>query len=208
MAVQNINEKLVSDPNFAPFEGHYRKPVKTSVATGPTKAFVDLDALLGSLEADSQMRAKYKLKPRTIAQKAHPGTGPVGPQKRFPEENKNVSVPCWVCAVKYETGKSGDNDFHVILGDAKKPKKYMTAEVSGLPAGGPALATLRGARRQLVSLFPTTKLATKYYQPTPPIKVHVKGSLHFDGDHSAGKIGPKGMNPQTVWEIHPVTSIK
>jgi len=83
----------------------------------------------------------------------------------------------------------------------------MTSEVSGLPAGGPDLATLSNARQQLVDLFPAQKLGSTFYKPTAAIRARIQGSLHFDGDHPAGKVGPLTMRPRTVWEIHPVTKI-
>jgi hypothetical protein len=66
------------------------------------------------------------------------------------------------------------------------------------------------ARKQLVGLFPDHRLAETFYKPSRPIKVTVTGSLHFDGDHTAGGKdgpGPAGMKPATVWEIHPVSNL-
>jgi hypothetical protein len=193
------------------YMGHYRKPVKTSVAKAPITRFNDLGALLDSLRSDNEMRKTYKLKARTIQQKRNPPKGAIGPTARFPEEMKNVSVPCWISAVKFETGQTGsDNDCHVILSNTArvaKTTRFMTCEVSGLPDSGNAVAAFKAVRQQLVKLFSTTKLSNRFYKPSPPIKVRVTGSLFFDGDHVAGNIGPLGMRPNTTWEIHPVTAI-
>jgi hypothetical protein len=204
----NVNAGLVP----LTYMGHYRKAVKTSVALGSAARIADLGALLDSLPSDASMRKKYNLKARTIAQKRQPPKGAIGPLTRFPEEMKNVVIPCWICAVKFETGqKDSDNDCHVILSStansAAQSARFMTAEVSGLPTGGKDVATLKAARQQLVALFRTVKLGNRFYQPSPPIKVRVTGSLFFDGDHNPGNIGPAGKRPRTTWEIHPVTAI-
>jgi hypothetical protein len=228
------NQALISDPQFAPFEGHWRRPVKTSLARSggravPTETFSNLGALLASLLPDSKMRAKYKdLKARSIKTKQQQQSGDFGPQARKQEELKNVQVTAWICAVKYEWGKTGDNDFHVILSStatAKSGAKFMTAEVSGLPVVRAATKTnpiprvdtkspdypaLLRTRKQLVGLFSNHRLTERFYQPPRPIKVTVTGSLHFDGDHIPGtkdSPGPAGMKPATVWEIHPVSNL-
>jgi hypothetical protein len=228
------NQALISDPEFAPFEGHWRRLVKTSLArTGgrvmPAQKFADLSALLASLLSDNEMRQKYKdLEARSVQTKQNQQSGDFGPPDRKPEELKNVEVTAWICAVKYEWGKTGDNDFHVILSSnatAEAGAKFMTIEVSALPVvkaatktnpkptidtKSPDYATLLRARKQLVALFPSHRLTETFYEPSPPIKVTATGSLHFDGDHTAGakdSPGPGGMKPATVWEIHPVSNL-
>jgi hypothetical protein len=40
--------------------------------------------------------------------------------------------------------------------------------------------------------------------------VKITGSIFFDGDHSAGTIGPLTPvkhRPDTVWEIHPIFGV-
>jgi hypothetical protein len=230
-AGQNVNAQLVSDPKYAPFEGHFRRPVKTSLARQkgkivPTKTFPDLGALLDSLVPDATMRSDHKLKVRTVAQKKAQQKGATGPLTRFPEELRNVKVTAWMCAVKYESDKGGDNDFHVILSSAPNTSagstRFMTSEVSGLPVKGagtaagdkavldptsPDFKTLTNARQQLVDFFPQQKLVSTFFKLPKATKVTVTGSLHFDSDHTAGTIGPQGMRPQTSWEIHPVSSV-
>jgi hypothetical protein len=228
------NQALIEDPEYAAFEGHWRRPVKNSIARSgnravPTQTYGDLAALLGSLVPDATMRKDYPdLKARSLKQKQAQQSGDTGPQARKPEELRNVKVTAWISAIKYEWGKTGDNDFHVILSSnatASADARFMTIEVSALPVvkaatktnphpginkRSPDYETLRKARRQLVGLFSDHRLTETFYKPARPIKVTVTGSLHFDGDHTAGGAsspGPQGMKPKTVWEIHPVSSI-
>jgi hypothetical protein len=227
------NQALISDPEFAPFEGHWRRPVKTSIARRDgqivrVQKFDDLGNLLASLPSDAEMRQQHKdLNPRSLKAKQAQQSGDTGPQTRKDEELRNVQVTAWVCAVKYEWGKTGDNDFHVILSSnatAGAGAKFMTIEVSALPVKkaatkttkptidtkSPDYAALLKARKQLVGLFPDHRLTETFFKPPRPIKVTVTGSLHFDGDHTAGGKdgpGPDGMKPATVWEIHPVSNL-
>jgi len=228
------NEALISDPDYSAFYGHWRRPVKTSLArsggrTVPVQNYADLGALLASLPPDKQMRQKYKdLQARSPQTKQKQQSGDFGPQDRKPEELRNVAVTAWICAVKYEWGKTGDNDFHVILSSdatAGAGAELMTIEVSALPvvkaatktnprptinARSPDYPTLLRARKQLVGLFLNHRLTETFYKPPQPIKVSVTGSLHFDGDHTAGakdSPGPDDMKPATVWEIHPVSNL-
>jgi hypothetical protein len=227
------NQALISDPAYAAFFGHWRRLVKTSLARSsgrlvPMQAFPDLGTLLASLLPDVTMRKNYPdLQARSVQTKQKQQTGDFGPKDRKPEELKNVQVTAWLCAVKYEWGKTGDNDFHVILSSdasAGAGSRFMTIEVSALPVvaaattakpnptidtKSPDYPTLLRVRKQLVGLFPNYRLNETFYQP-PPIKVTVTGSLHFDGDHTAGGPtgpGPTGKKPATVWEIHPVSNL-
>jgi hypothetical protein len=228
------NEALISDPQFAPFEGHWRRRVKTALARKGGRAVAverlgNLGALLASLPRDATMRQNYPdLKARSIPTKQKQQSGDFGPQDRKPEELRNVQVTAWICAVKFEWGKTGDNDFHVILSStatAGAGAQFMTAEVSALPVlaaattakplptidtKSPDYPALLRARKQLVGLFTDHRLNETFYEPTRPIRVTVTGSLHFDGDHVAGakdSPGPAGMKPKTVWEIHPVSDL-
>jgi len=228
------NQALISDPQFAPFEGHWRRRVKTALARKsgravPLKKFANLGELLINLPHDATMRQKYRdLKARSIATKKKQQSGDFGPQDRKPEELRNVQVKAWICAVKFEWGKTGDNDFHVILSSnatAGAGAEFMTIEVSALPVKAaattamplptidkksPDYAALLRARKQLVGLFTEHRLNETFFKPPQPIRVTVTGSLHFDGDHVAGakdSPGPVGMKPRTVWEIHPVSDL-
>src|SRR5262249_12315054 len=186
----------------------------------------DLDGLLDSLVPDAKMRKDYPdLKSRSLKQKQAQQSGDTGPQTRKPEELRNVQVMAHICAAKFEWGKTGDNDFHVILSNnatAGAGARFMGVEVSALPVVKAATKTnphprinkrspdyeaLRRVRRQLVNLFPDHRLTDTFYKPARPIKVTITGSLHFDGDHTAGGANgprPAAMNPSTLPQIHPV----
>lgn len=169
--------------------GAARKVAKTSISSAPTKVYANLSAVLDSLVADDEMRAKdLKDKPRVD------------------EEDRNVTVAAFIYAVK----KEADNDFHVILGStpAKDGARFMTAEVSGLPAAGPFKAPLKAVRDKFKSEPALAHVRTTYIKFDPPIPVSVKGSLFYDIDHPPSAIGPSGLRPKTAWEIHPVTDIE
>jgi hypothetical protein len=111
----------------------------------------------------------------------------------------------------YATKKETDNDFHLLLGtdpSADNPR-YMTAEISGLPRPDNAFSdVLRDARQQLKDFFGDSPLpGSRYVKFDPPVPVRVTGSLFFDIDHRPGDVGTGRIRPDTVWEIHPVTSI-
>jgi hypothetical protein len=193
----NLNDPLLK----LPYAGTYRKIPKTTIvrnssAIAPYQKQASVQALRSFLPSDAAMRQKnYKS------------------AQRLPEEEHNVQVDAFIYAIKIEvktspTG-SGDNDFHVIIGD--KPKnlqRLINAEVAGLPASSAKdYNALLAARQQLIDIFPNVKLSSSYYIPPAPIPVTVKGSVYFDGDHNPNTIGAPGTKPQTVWEIHPVTSI-
>lgn len=195
------------------FEGHYRDKPKTSIvrtaATGVIKIPVhcaSLSSLLASLPADDAMRQKYPL--LELKQAGFP-------EKREPEELRNVEVDCWMYAVKFEDGrghKKGDNDLHVIIGSTSSPgtSAFMTAEVSGLPGSGKNLQPLADVRKRFLQMFSGFTFTSGFRRITPPKKVTLAGSLFFDGDHGAGCDacpGPKWAKPKTAWEIHPVHSI-
>ena len=126
---------------------------------------------------------------------------------RAVEENRNVRVPAWIYAIKFEA----DADWHVILGSdpSGTTQTFFNGEVSGLPlASSPDFSTLLRVRKSLAKILgkdlPTGSGYNKY---DPPLPVTVEGSLFFDVDHAAGVVGPTGMRPQTAWEIHPITRL-
>ena len=44
------------------------------------------------------------------------------PKQREPEEMVNIKIKsCWIRAVKYEHGATGDNDFHLVLSSSPPP---------------------------------------------------------------------------------------
>ena len=188
------------------FLGHYRKQAKTSIvrtANGkiaPIKKFSSLDAFRASLPTDVAMRKKY---PKLTVAPGDQAAAKAAPGARVAEEKRNVEVTCWICDAK----KEGDDDFHVILGNAIKPTQFINAEVSGLPPiGSPdrtLLIAIRTEIQKLIGNIPTSG----YFHKNPPLKVKITGSIIFDGDHSPGTIGPLTPvkhRPDTVWEIHPV----
>lgn len=178
------------------FGGTDRRDAKLSIVDAPTEDFDDLAALLDSLPADSKM-AKHK-----------PKITRAPTQDRVAEEERNVSAPVWL----YAASRESDNDFHTILGTdpAETPRRFMNAEVSGLPPDGSAsLQTLRDVRASFLQIVQNAPLAGyDFYKP--PIPVTVTGSLFFDVTHanSPDKPGPAKAKPKTVWEIHPLTSME
>jgi hypothetical protein len=131
-----------------------------------------------------------------------------GTNVRVDEENRNVRVPAWIYAMKYEL----DQDWHIILGtnpNAGGSKSFFNAEISGLPGNAAAsFASLQAARNSLGTLLDNELPGSGGYRKyNKPIPVTVEGSLFFDIDHEAGVVGPTGMRPKTAWEIHPVTKL-
>jgi hypothetical protein len=192
------------------FLGHYRKQAKTTIWRTPSgriaraAPYRDLAQLLDSLPADAAMRTKYPN--LVISAAAPPAQKAAVSGRRVPEEQHNVQVDCWLYHVRLE----GDDDYHTIIGSSSAPKtaRFLNVEVSGLPASGKDRALLKKVRDQLISLVGQPVGKTKYTDVIPPRGVRVTGSLFFDADHRRGQIGPPPHNPQTVWEIHPVTSIR
>jgi hypothetical protein len=192
------------------FLGHYRKQAKTTIWRTPSgriaraTPYPDLAQLLDSLPADAAMRTKYPN--LVISASAPPAQKAAVPGQRVPEEQHNVQVDCWLYHVRLE----GDDDYHTIVGSssAAQTARFLNVEVSGLPVSGKDRAALKKVRDQLTSLVGQPIPKTTYIDVIPPRKVRVTGSLFFDADHRRGQIGPPPDNPQTVWEIHPVTSIR
>jgi hypothetical protein len=212
VVIASAAELLIAQPAWAAvdpadvnqiFTGTYRAPAKTSVAksAAPLKKYPDLSTLLQSLPKDSAMRAKYPALRKTAKK---------WPQQRELEEMVNVRIDaCWICAVSYEHGVKGDNDFHVILSDSPAPPftKVMNAEVAGLPETGPDVSRLKAVRKKFLSFFLHTPQPGGFLPPSKPLHVRVEGSLFFDGHHGAGgksDPGPSWAKPKTVWEVHPI----
>jgi hypothetical protein len=192
------------------FLGHYRKQAKTTIWRTPSgqiaraTQYHNLAQLLDSLPADATMRTKYPN--LVISAAAPPAQKAAVSGRRVAEEQHNVQVDCWLYHVRLE----GDDDYHTIVGSSAAPAgaRFLNVEVSGLPARGQDRAALQKVRDQLTRLVGAPIGKTKYVDVVPPRKVRVTGSLFFDADHRRGQIGPPPHNPQTVWEIHPVTSIR
>jgi len=192
---------------YEEFRGHHRARAKTDYAMSgdtlaPIEKFSDLQALFEFLkpQADPIMRQRYP-----SLGKADTDAG-----RRVAEERHNVSVTAFIYAVKHETGKGGDNDFHVILGSAPTPLAsiYITAEASGLPHKGPRRDLIASSRQQLLSIIGDCRCNGRFRRMSSPIRVRVVGSLFFDGAHATGVEGPKYAKTATAWEIHPILTVE
>lgn len=185
-------------PKSDNFGGTQRKAAKISIATGRTKTFKTVSALIAFLPTDDQM---VKRKPK-IGKGANSG--------RVAEEMRNVGVSAFL----YAASREDDNDFHLIIGGDPQgtPEMYMTMELSGLPPKtSPAFAKLNTARNAYKKFFGTNLQGMTYDFYSPPIPVKVKGSLFFDVGHATGsRPGPASLKSRmpTVWEVHPITSIE
>ena len=193
------------------FQGSYRKKAKISIvrslSTGHISRvhkFDNLGDLLIFLPKDIEMRKKYP----DLKMHVHNF-----PEKRKTEELFNVQVTAYVIAAKYEGGSTGDRDFHVIIGNNPDTAvaTFMNVEISGLPdSSSKNYKPLRKARKEFLNLFSNLHFTTSFKYIDPPMKVTIKGSLFFDGDHNHSCRtcpGPAYAKPGTVWEIHPVYSI-
>lgn len=185
----------IADQILSRFRGVDRKGPKTTIAQATRETFTSLSALVATLEADDDMRSHDPEVKRNT-------------NVRVDEERRNVRVPAWIYAIKYEA----DQDWHVILGSSPSGTShvYFNAEVSGLPSNGAAAhATLKKVRQQLAAMFEDSLPGGGgYWTYDEPVPVLVDGSLFYDIDHAAGVVGPTGMRPDTSWEIHPITNLK
>lgn len=126
-------------------------------------------------------------------------------------EQRNVSVTAWL----YSYAREDDEDFHLILGSTNKAagRKFMTAEISGLPKNSNSTyyARLQKARNQFKKIILhgedyCSGFTTKYLKN--PIKVTVRGSVFYDTHHASGGSGTGIYKAKSAWEIHPITSIE
>lgn len=187
--------------------GKYRGDVKTSFYTTPDGRlgtffhYETLADLLDALPTDEDMRAS------TVWSLAG------APAVRLVDEQVNVEVPAYIVAVK--PGED-DHDLHVIVSDQPRGRNrvFMNVEVSGLPRNGVRVADFARARAEIRAILADVddpSAGSSYIRIDPPPPVLVQGSLFFDGDHRAGCgncPGPAFAKPSTVWEIHPVYSIR
>ncbi len=169
------------------FAGQARKGAKTSVVKATTEDFATVSALINGLAKDAVVRSKLTSRSARIA-----------------EENRYVRLvkDTYLFALK----KESDNDYHVIIGDNKNPKKatFFNVEVSGLAASNKQIAAVRKAfEQQFVNLCSSSYVLFA----ANPIKIQIEGSVFFDVDHKPGQIGPAGFQPATSWEIHPISKI-
>jgi hypothetical protein len=179
------------------FTGKSRKAAKITVSRAKMEKFSDLKKLIDSLPSEATM------KNRTPKIASTPTSG------RVAEEERNVKLKAWI----YAASREDDNDFHLILGRAPgKPKLFMTMEVSGLPpASSKHRKKIERARNAYKRRFKDNLPGTAYDFIKPPMPVEIAGSLFFDIKHlSGGRPGPRDLRAQipTVWEVHPVTSMR
>lgn len=185
-------------PTGDDFGGKARKAAKLSIGKPPTKPFSDVQALVKSLPPDQAM-IKHK-----------PPISTAATSKRVKEEDRCVRITGFL----YAASREADNDFHLIVGrDPKQtPAVYMTMEVSGLPPStSPAFAPLEAAREAFKKFFGAHLPAMTYDFYDPPIPVTIEGSPFFDMTHATGqRPGPPSLKSRmpTIWEVHPLTSIK
>ena len=178
------------------FAGTDRKVAKISIAHGGVEEFDDLGALLDSLTPDDDM---INHDPE-ITRDEH--------SDRVEEELRNVRVTgCWL----YAASREKDNDFHCIIGtdpDAK-PRRFMNAEVSGLPSKkSAAFAKIKASRASFKAIVQNNLPGFGYDFYNPPRPITIGGSLFFDITHaSGGKPGPAKVKPESIWELHPVTEM-
>jgi hypothetical protein len=185
------------------FLGKYRKSSKTSIVRNsdgtisPAVNHKTVKALLKMLGPDSVMRAKY---PDLDSKTSN--------ALRATEELRNVEIVAWI----YDVKKQSDNDFHVVIGSSATRSKavFINTEIAGLPvAPGEDRDTLKAARQEFIDIVPGGSFSTE--SSGSPIKVRIRGSVLFDGDHVPGGAtspGPAYAKPKTVWEIHPVFRIE
>ena len=180
------------------FGGTDRKAAKLSVGSGKTEIFSDISKLIPTLPLHDAM-AKLKI--------------PLGPTSgRVSQEQRNIRLTGFL----YAASREADNDFHLIVGrppTASGPPMFMTMEISGLPPNNnPAFAAINGARTSYKKFFGAKlPLAGYDYYSANPIPVVIEGSLFWDATHSTGQApGPPSLKPNmpTIWEVHPITSIK
>lgn len=182
----------------AQFRGKDRKVAKTSIANASVEDFASLEALLATLPSDDAMQHHSPKITRDLG------------FDRVAEEQRNVRVPAFICAIKYEA----DQDWHIIGANDSRCDGpiFFNFEVSGLPAkSAPSRAALATVRQQLSDLLggelPGSGGYFDYKDGGNPIPVVIQGSLFYDVDHAPGVVGPANMKPTTSWEIHPVTDL-
>jgi len=180
------------------FGGKDRKAAKLSIGTGKTEVFTDLSKLITTLPSHDVMANLHI---------------PLGSNSgRVTQEQRNVRITGFL----YAASREADNDFHLIVGRDPKagPAMYMTMEISGLPpAGSAAFKALNTARTAYKSFFGAKlPLAGYDYYSTNPIPIVIEGSVFWDATRATGQAPgpPPSLKPNmpTIWEVHPVTSIK
>jgi hypothetical protein len=190
-----LSENHAQDPNNS-FLGKERADVKTSFLDSPADTFTNLKALFAALPSDEFMHA---LKWRDDS----------------PRTKSESRVICLTDVYIFAVIKEDDNDYHVVLGsvnDVDADQVFFTAEIAGLPdSGSKYFATLTSVRTDFKNQFRAQSSPGRIFLASsekPPIHLRsITGSLFFDNHHYGG-YGAKHFRTTSVWEIHPVTSIR
>lgn len=180
------------------YAGVDRKAAKLSISNAAVEVLADVAALAAQL-----VPLVPTMMDMNISTNANSG--------RVAQEERNIHFQQ---AFLYAASREADNDFHLIVGCDPNAENevYMTMEISGLPpANFPSFNALNGARTALKTFLGANLPGAGYHFYQPPIPVDIQGSLFFDATHSKGQApGPPSLKPNmpTIFEIHPVTSIK
>lgn len=186
--------------------GTERWPVKTSLPVGAqTKTMTLADALnLPKLPNVAKDDPRY--------QSTRIMVPPV-------TEDTLVTISGWLYLVGFE---SDDCDFHIQISPQPRtstnpPTKDDNCIIVEVPSGQYATAIasqVEGVRQWVIDnlLGKTAPTIGSVHVMTHPVYVTVTGALFYDDAHEylanggTGR-GKKGMESNTLWELHPVTSI-
>jgi hypothetical protein len=179
------------------FAGEKRAVAKTHEASSTPSDFKTFDSFFASglIVNDAQMRGY------------NPPITESSTSPRVKEEQVNVTIET---VYIYGIYREDDNDFHMIIGNGKTGSgmHILNAEVSGLPGTGNDVR-LTTVRNKIIARFGDLACGSGAYKPVNAfIPVKITGSLFFDVDHGAGKVGFQSYKPKTAWEIHPITDIQ
>jgi hypothetical protein len=175
----------------------------TSGRIAPVEHFASLNTLLRALPEDGEIRVRYGL---------YPDTKKYIPQERIDPERRNVRVPCWLYAVRYDTvGSASDRDIQLLVGTSNDTSsaRFMIAALPGLIPNTPDVALFEQARNQLLALLGDYEITTTFRRMAPQ-QVTVEGSLFFNASRILSALDDpsgKALSPSTVWELHPVTAV-
>ena len=176
----------------ARFAGLSRSKVKTTVTRNQPRTYTSLPQFLNTLFPDTDMKVVVRALSKPYAQRAI-------------QEDKMVTLKN-VFLLAY--AREEDNDYHLIITNSSR-SIFFNAELSALPANSASSYQMLKAVRSGFENFPGGVNCGNYTFLVTPMKIStMTGSLFFDIDHPAGRVGPLGARPATAWEIHPVTAIK
>ena len=177
------------------YAGKDRAVAKTHPVTGHLRTFNTFDDFYNSglIVRDATMLAR------------HISKDPESP--RVAEETINVDIKE---AYIYGIYREDDNDYHMIIGNGEVGANMhlFNAEISAFPEEDDA-SSLHTVRNRIINMFGDLSCGDDSYKPVEElIPIRIKGSLFFDVDHPAGRVGFGVYKPRTAWEIHPVTLIQ